>query len=70
MPWYLRALEISRPLHFGDYGGMPLKIIWALFDVVAIVVLISGIYLWWKRRKAHESYISLLQKAETLTSET
>jgi len=22
MPWYLRVLEISRPLHFGDYGGM------------------------------------------------
>ena len=21
MPWYLRALELSRPLHFGDYGG-------------------------------------------------
>jgi len=30
MPLYLRALEISRPLHFGDYGGLPLKIIWAL----------------------------------------
>ncbi|HEY0340738.1 MAG TPA: PepSY-associated TM helix domain-containing protein, partial [Steroidobacteraceae bacterium] len=30
MPWYLRALEISRPLHFGDYGGYPLKVIWAL----------------------------------------
>ncbi len=31
LPWYLRTLEVSRPLHFGDYGGMPLKIIWALF---------------------------------------
>jgi len=28
MPWYLRALEVSRPLHFGDYGGLPLKLIW------------------------------------------
>ncbi|MGC1548897.1 MAG: PepSY-associated TM helix domain-containing protein, partial [Rhodanobacter sp.] len=28
MPWYLRALEVSRPLHFGDYGGLPLKILW------------------------------------------
>jgi uncharacterized iron-regulated membrane protein len=51
MPFYLRALEVSRPLHFGDYGGMPLKILWTLFDLVAIVVLISGIYLWVKRRK-------------------
>jgi uncharacterized iron-regulated membrane protein len=53
MPFYLRAIEVSRPLHFGDYGGMPLKILWTLFDVVAIVVLISGVYLWWARRKNH-----------------
>ncbi|BAV63935.1 hypothetical protein SCLO_1008950 [Sphingobium cloacae] len=46
MPWYLRALEVSRPLHFGDYGGMPLKILWALLDLVTIVVLGSGLYLW------------------------
>jgi uncharacterized iron-regulated membrane protein len=52
MPWYLRALEVSRPLHFGDYGGMPLKIIWTLFDLLTIVLLISGLYLWWKRRKS------------------
>ncbi len=51
MPWYLRTLEISRPLHFGDYGGIPLKIIWALFDIALIVVLISGVYLWLSRRK-------------------
>jgi uncharacterized iron-regulated membrane protein len=51
MPWYLRALEISRPLHFGDYGGMPLKIIWALLDLVTLVVLGSGIYLWLSGRQ-------------------
>lgn len=56
MPWYLRGLEVSRPLHFGDYGGLPLKILWLLFDVVAIVVLISGIYLWFARRKSQEAY--------------
>lgn len=52
MPWYLRALEVSRPLHFGDYGGMPLKILWALFDLVSIVVLASGLYLWLSRRSS------------------
>ncbi len=46
MPWYLRLLELSRPLHFGDYGGFPLKIIWALLDVVTIIVLATGVYLW------------------------
>jgi uncharacterized iron-regulated membrane protein len=51
LPWYLRVLEVSRPLHFGDYGGIPLKVIWALFDVALIAVLISGVYLWLSRRK-------------------
>lgn len=55
MPWYLRALELSRPLHFGDYGGMPLKIIWALLDLVTIVVLGSGLYLWIGRRRTAEA---------------
>jgi uncharacterized iron-regulated membrane protein len=50
MPWYLRLLEVSRPLHFGDYGGLPLKILWALFDLVTIAVLGSGLYLWLARR--------------------
>jgi uncharacterized iron-regulated membrane protein len=46
LPWYLTALLISRPLHFGDYGGMPMKIIWALLDLATIIVLGSGLYLW------------------------
>jgi uncharacterized iron-regulated membrane protein len=52
LPWYLRALQVSRPLHFGDYGGLPLKIIWALLDLAAIVVLGSGVYLWLGKRKS------------------
>lgn len=51
LPWYLQALQVSRPLHFGDYAGMPLKIIWAILDVATIVVLGSGVYLWAARRR-------------------
>jgi uncharacterized iron-regulated membrane protein len=50
MPWYAKALFVSQPLHFGDYGGLPLKVIWALLDLVTIVVLGSGLYLWFDRR--------------------
>jgi uncharacterized iron-regulated membrane protein len=50
LPWYVKALLISQPLHFGDYGGLPLKILWALLDIIAIVVLGSGVYLWIKKR--------------------
>ncbi|PND35952.1 hypothetical protein C1I89_04745 [Achromobacter pulmonis] len=60
MPWYLTALELSRPLHFGDYAGLPLKIIWALLDVITIIVLASGLYLWLARRRATEARIAEL----------
>lgn len=53
LPWYLTALLVSEPLHFGDYGGLPMKILWALLDVATIVVLGSGLYLWLKRRQPH-----------------
>jgi len=48
-PWYVTALQLSEPLHFGDYGGLPLKILWGLLDILTIVVLGSGLYLWLKR---------------------
>ncbi len=50
-PWYMDALGMSQPLHFGDYGGMPMKILWATLDVLTIIVLGSGVYLWWVRRR-------------------
>jgi uncharacterized iron-regulated membrane protein len=51
MPLYAKVLLLSQPLHFGDYGGMPLKILWALLTCIAIVVLGSGVYLWLQKRK-------------------
>jgi uncharacterized iron-regulated membrane protein len=45
MPWYLRTIEVSRPFHFGDYGGLPLKLLWVVFDLATIVVLVTGIQL-------------------------
>ena len=55
-PWYVQALHLSQPLHFGDYGGLPLKILWALLDLITIVVLGSGLYLWLRKpRSSHAS---------------
>jgi uncharacterized iron-regulated membrane protein len=51
VPWYVSALLYSQPLHFGDYGGLPLKILWAALTVFTIIVLGSGIYLWLGKRR-------------------
>jgi uncharacterized iron-regulated membrane protein len=51
LPWYVTALLVSQPLHFGDYGGLPLKLIWAALDGLTIIVIGSGLYLWLARRR-------------------
>ena len=52
MPWYNQMLSLSQPLHFGDYGGLPLKILWAVLDIITIFVLGAGLYLWLTRSHA------------------
>lgn len=61
LPWYANMLFLSEPLHFGNYGGMPLKIIWTVFDVFTIIVLITGLYLWFARRKSQKKAWKKLQ---------
>ena len=49
-PWTMDALLLSQPLHFGDYGGVPMQWLWAALDVLTIIVLGSGLYLWLGKR--------------------
>lgn len=64
MPWYYMALSMSRPLHFGDYGGLPLKLLWAALTVFTMIVLGSGLYLWLARSAIAPS--ARLEQIETV----
>ncbi len=65
MPWYMKGLLLAQPLHFGDYGGLIMKILWALLDIVTMVVLGSGLYLFSKRlaKPARTRAVTRLQSA-------
>lgn len=68
LPWYGQALLLSQPLHFGDYGGLPMKILWAILDVFTIIVLGSGLYLWLgKRRAPLDERLRELESGGTIT---
>jgi len=54
-PWYVKALSLSQPLHFGDYGGLGLKIVWGLLDLATIVILGSGLYLWLAKKRGRKA---------------
>nr|WP_314631334.1 PepSY domain-containing protein [uncultured Noviherbaspirillum sp.] len=67
LPWYVTALLLSQPLHFGDYGGLPMQILWALLDIATIIVLGSGLYLW-LRRGARKPADAAMATAQPQTS--
>ena len=70
MPWYVQALFLSQPLHFGDYGGLPMKILWAILDLFTIIVLLSGLYLWLgKRRTKLSARVAEVESGGTQTPE-
>ena len=70
MPVLNQALMLSKPLHFGDYGALPLKIIWALLDLATIIVLGSGLYLWLVRRtRSTDAHVDELVARQIVTAD-
>lgn len=39
-------------LHYGDFAGVYSKIVWAIFGAAPLLLSITGLTLWWKRRGA------------------
>ncbi|MGE8457623.1 MAG: PepSY domain-containing protein, partial [Pseudomonas alloputida] len=41
--------ESMRPLHTGDFGGLPIKLVWFFFGLVLTLMVFSGLLIWTKR---------------------
>ena len=51
LPWYLKLVVLSGPLHFGNYGGLPLKLLWVTSAFGVLFITGNGAWLWWARRR-------------------
>ncbi|UYZ60607.1 PepSY-associated TM helix domain-containing protein [Hymenobacter latericus] len=40
-----------RTLHYGQYGGLAIKIIYSLLALSSAVITLTGFLLWWRRRR-------------------
>jgi len=47
---------------------MPLKIIWSVLDLITIVVLVSRLYLWWRKGFIAGEQVVLDGEAEAVSS--
>ena len=44
--------QIVDPLHFGSFGGLPIKLIWFVFGLFMTGLSVSGVWLTWRRLKS------------------
>jgi uncharacterized iron-regulated membrane protein len=52
LPGYLQAMFLAEPLHFGDYGGLPLKLLWTACNLLTLFLTGNGAWLFFDRRRA------------------
>lgn len=43
-------VDSFRKLHFGTFAGTASQIIWVIAGLAPLILTISGLYIWWKRR--------------------
>ncbi|MDU0353936.1 PepSY-associated TM helix domain-containing protein [Paraglaciecola aquimarina] len=50
----LRKFDDSiRHLHFGSFAGIIPKILWCIAGLTPLVLVVTGGYLWWNRKKKY-----------------
>jgi uncharacterized iron-regulated membrane protein len=47
-PLGARFLAALSPLHYAQFGGMTVKVAWALFGLAPLVLFVTGLLAWWK----------------------
>lgn len=63
-PWYARMFRILQPLHFGDYAGIIVKIIYSIGAMIPALLSITGFLLWRSRSK-----VKLMAKRKVVVKE-
>jgi uncharacterized iron-regulated membrane protein len=48
--WWTQVVDAFRTLHFGYFGGLPVKIIWCLAGLAPGTLAVTGFIIWWRRR--------------------
>ena len=48
-PLAARVLADMEPIHYAQWGGTPLKVVWALFALTPILLLITGLMVWLRK---------------------
>ncbi len=60
--WKDQLFYIQEALHFGDFYGLVLKLVYVLFSLITVGIIISGYYLSYKKSKNQKQLKQLYKK--------
>lgn len=49
MPFGARVVKSMEPVHYGKFGGVPVKILWVFLGFLPLMFSMSGALMWWNR---------------------
>lgn len=56
--WWKQSVDSFRPLHFGSFGGLSIKLLWCAGGLAPGFLAVSGFAIVWLRRRARVSSVS------------
>ncbi len=54
-PLGTQVVDAFEPLHYGYFGGLPIKLLWSAAGLAPGILALSGMAIWWKRRRSRPS---------------
>lgn len=70
LPWYLKVTLLSEPLHFGNYGGLSLKLMWLVLSLASLFLPVLGILISLKKNQVSSAQKNTQLVPSLLLSET
>jgi uncharacterized iron-regulated membrane protein len=50
-PLTMRLYQLMDPVHYGEFGGTTIKVLWAALGAMPSILFVSGVFFWWLRNK-------------------
>ncbi|AYA36705.1 PepSY domain-containing protein [Hymenobacter oligotrophus] len=57
-----------RTLHYGQYGGLAIKIIYSLLALSSAVITVTGFLLWWRRQRPAKRHATPVRHAAAVSA--
>jgi uncharacterized iron-regulated membrane protein len=51
-PLSVKFVELANAIHKTELGGLPVQLAWSLLGLAPALLFVSGLAIWWQRRKA------------------